>query len=142
MASKAKEVAVNEKERDDAPPIGATETTDTLPPLLDLSDAAVKRLIRIVKKRGYVTHDQVKSLSEELNSEQIEDVLAMFSEMGVNVVEYEDATDDDEKDCEEADEERHVAGILDRSPESIFERLDVAHLIGHHLEYQVVRVHL
>ena len=112
MASKAKEVAVKEKEkeRDEAPPIGAAETTDTLLPLLDLSDAAVKRLIRIAKKRGYVTHDQVKSLSEELNSEQIEDVLAMFSEMGVNVVEHEEAADDDEKDREEADEEPEAEG--------------------------------
>jgi RNA polymerase primary sigma factor len=106
MASKAKQVALKEKEKekDEAPPIGTAETIDTLLPLLDLSDAAVKRLIRIAKKRGYVTHDQVKSLSEELNSEQIEDVLAMFSEMGVNVVEHEEATDDDEKDREEADE--------------------------------------
>ena len=112
MASKAKEVAVKEKEkeRDETPPIGAAETTDTLLPLLDLSDAAVKRLIRIAKKRGYVTHDQVKSLSEELNSEQIEDVLAMFSEMGVNVVEHEEAADDDEKDREEADEEPEAEG--------------------------------
>ena len=112
MASKAKEVAVKEKEkeRDEAPPIGAAETTDTLLPLLDLSDAAVKRLIRIAKKRGYVTHDQVKSLSEELNSEQIEDGLAMFSEMGVNVVEHEEAADDDEKDREEADEEPEAEG--------------------------------
>ena len=112
MASKAKEVAVKEKEkeRDEAPPIEAAETTDTLLPLLDLSDAAVKRLIRIAKKRGYVTHDQVKSLSEELNSEQIEDVLAMFSEMGVNVVEHEEAADDDEKDREEADEEPEAEG--------------------------------
>jgi Sigma-70 factor, region 1.1 len=54
-------------------------------PLLDLSDAAVKKLIRTAKKRGYVTHDQINSMlsSEEVNSEQIEDVLAMFSEMGV-----------------------------------------------------------
>jgi len=112
MASKAKEVAVkeNEKEKDEELPIGAAETTDTLLPLLDLSDAAVKRLIRIAKKRGYVTHDQVKSLSEELNSEQIEDVLAMFSEMGVNVVEHEEAADDDEKDREEADEEPEAEG--------------------------------
>ena len=112
MASKAKEVAVKEeeKERDEAPPIGAAETTDTLLPLLDLSDAAVKRLIRIAKKCGYVTHDQVKSLSEELNSEQIEDGLAMFSEMGVNVVEHEEAADDDEKDREEADEEPEAEG--------------------------------
>ena len=112
MASKAKEVAVKEKEKekDEAPPIGTAETTDTLLPLLDLSDAAVKRLIRIAKKRGYVTHDQVKSLSEELNSEQIEDVLAMFSESGVNVVEHEEAADDDEKDREEADEETEAEG--------------------------------
>src|SRR5450830_1019123 len=62
-------------------------------PLLDLSDAAVKKLIRSAKKRGYVTHDQVSALlsSEEVKSEQIEDILAMFSEMGVNVVETEDA---------------------------------------------------
>ena len=57
--------------RSEAPPIGAAETTDTLLPLLDLSDAAVKRLIRIAKKRGYVTHDQVKSLSEELKDSAI-----------------------------------------------------------------------
>jgi RNA polymerase primary sigma factor len=112
MASKAKEVAVKEmeQEKDEAPPMGAAETKDTLLPLLDLSDAAVKKLIRIAKKRGYVTHDQVKSLSEELNSEQIEDVLAMFSEMGVNVVQHEEATDDDEKDREEADEEPEAEG--------------------------------
>jgi hypothetical protein len=62
------------------------EGSETLPdsPLLDLSDAAVKKLIRSAKKRGYVTHDQINSVlpSEEVNSEQIEDVLAMFSEMG------------------------------------------------------------
>ena len=54
-------------------------------PLLELSDAAVKKLIRSAKKRGYVTHDQINSVlrSEEVNSEQIEDVLAMFSEMGI-----------------------------------------------------------
>ena len=42
-------------------------------PLLDLSDAAVKELIRSAKKRGYVTHDQVSALlsSEEVKSEQI-----------------------------------------------------------------------
>ena len=62
-------------------------------PLLDLSDAAVKELIRSAKKRGYVTHDQINALlsSEEVKSEQIEDILAKFSEMGVNVVETEEA---------------------------------------------------
>jgi RNA polymerase primary sigma factor len=62
-------------------------------PLLDLSDAAVKALIRSAKKRGYVTHDQINALlsSEEVKSEQIEDILAKFSEMGVNVIETEEA---------------------------------------------------
>src|ERR1035437_3651202 len=58
--------------------------TPTDRPLLDLLDAAVKKLIRSAKKRGYVTHDQINALlsSEEVKSEQIEDILAMFSEMG------------------------------------------------------------
>jgi RNA polymerase primary sigma factor len=62
-------------------------------PVLDLSDAAVKELIRTAKKRGYVTHDQINALlsSEEVNSEQIETILAKFSEMGVNVVEAKGA---------------------------------------------------
>ena len=68
---------VPEKEGPETPPDS---------PLLDLSDAAIKKLIRSAKKRGYVTHGQINSLSKEVNSEQIEDVLAMFSEMGVNVV--------------------------------------------------------
>ena len=87
-----------------------TEAPDTPLPLLDLSDAAVKKLIRTAKKRGYVTHDQINSVlpSEEVNSEQIEDVLAMFSEMGVNVVETEEATDEEER--EEAEEEPESDG--------------------------------
>ena len=53
----------------------AKEGPETPPdsPLLDLSDAAVKKLIRSAKKRGYVTHDQINALlsSEEVKSEQI-----------------------------------------------------------------------
>jgi RNA polymerase primary sigma factor len=81
-------------------------------PLLDLSDAAVKKLIRTAKKRGYVTHDQINSVlpSEEVNSEQIEDVLAMFSEMGVNVVETEEPSEEGEEAREEADEEAESEG--------------------------------
>src|SRR5918992_5708684 len=100
-ASNTKEAAV----KDETPEKEGAETPDTPLPLLDLSDAAVKKLIRTAKKRGYVTHDEINAVlpSEEVNSEQIEDVLAMFSEMGVNVVETEEANDDDEK--EEADDE-------------------------------------
>src|SRR5215831_7063795 len=81
-------------------------------PLLDLSDAVVKKLIRSAKKRGYVTHDQINSVlpSEEVNSEQIEDVLAMFSEMGVNVVETEEPSEEGEEQREEPDEEAESEG--------------------------------
>src|SRR6266481_413636 len=90
------------------------EGPETLPdsPLLDLSNAAVKKLIHSAKKRGYVTHDQIKSVlpSEEVNAEQIEDVLAMFSEMGVNVVETEEPSEEGEEPREEADEEAESEG--------------------------------
>jgi len=79
--------------------------TPTDSPLLDLSDAAVKTLMRGAKKRGYVTHDQINSLSKEVNSEQIEDVLAMFSDMGVNVVETEEGSEEGGEQHEEPEEE-------------------------------------
>ena len=75
------------------------EETETAPeqqsdgPLLDLTDAAVKRMIKLAKKRGYVTYDELNEVlpSEEFSSEQIEDVLGQLSEMGINVVESEEA---------------------------------------------------
>src|SRR6202000_3321658 len=62
-------------------------------PLLDLTDAGVKRFIKQAKARGYVTMDELNKVlpSEEVTSEQIEDTLAMLSEMGVNVVENEES---------------------------------------------------
>ena len=104
MLSKTK-AAQEEKAQDEAPEKEAAEASDA--PLLDLSDAAVKKLIRSAKKRGYVTHDQINAVlpSEEVNSEQIEDVLATFSEMGVNVVENEEATEEGEEPEEEAESE-------------------------------------
>ena len=84
------------------------EGADTPPdcPLLDLSDVAVRKLIRNAKKRGYVRVDQINSVlpSKEVNSERIEDVLAMFSEMGVNVVQTGEA-EPEEEGGEEPDEE-------------------------------------
>jgi RNA polymerase primary sigma factor len=92
-----------------AEPVPAKKGPETPPdsPLLDLSDAAIKKLIRTAKKRGHVTHDEINSVlpSEEVNSEQIEDVLAMFSEMGVNVVETEEVSEEGEEQREEAEEE-------------------------------------
>ncbi|MCY1668286.1 RNA polymerase sigma factor RpoD [Rhizobium sp. SL86] len=95
MATKVKENDEAENERD-----GATDG-----PLLDLSDDAVKKMIKLAKKRGYVTMDELNAVlpSEEVTSEQIEDTMAMLSDMGINVVEDEEAEEQaaGEDDAEE-----------------------------------------
>jgi RNA polymerase primary sigma factor len=89
--------------------------------LLDLSDAAVNDLIRSAKKRGYVTHDQINALlsSEEVKSERIEDMLAKFSEMGINVVETKEAELEEEAEIgeepeEEAEDENELVEVQQR----------------------------
>ena len=61
-------------------------------PLLDLSDQSVKRLIKVGKQRGYVTHEELNAVlpSEEVTPDQIEDTMAMLSEMGITVVDQEE----------------------------------------------------
>jgi RNA polymerase primary sigma factor len=81
---------------------------------LNLSDAAVKQMIRNAKTHGYVTHDQIAALLslEEVKSEQIEDILAKLSEMGINVVETKEAESEEEaathEDLEEGGENELV----------------------------------
>jgi RNA polymerase primary sigma factor len=87
-------------------------------PLLDRSDAAVKELIRSAKKRGYVTHDQINALlsSDEVKSEQIEDVLAKLSEMGVSLeAELEEEVASREEPEEEAEGENELVEVQQRS---------------------------
>jgi len=60
--------------------------------LLDMSDRAVKKMIKTAKSQGFVTEEVLNKVlsSEELTSDQIEDVTSMLSEMGINVIENED----------------------------------------------------
>ncbi|WP_336279499.1 RNA polymerase sigma factor RpoD [Bartonella sp. CB175] len=78
-------------------------------PLLDFSDDAIKKMVKIAKKNGYVTMDELNAVlpSNEVTSEQIEDILSMFSEMGVNVVD-----DEDEIESEHYEEETVEGGDL------------------------------
>ncbi len=96
-------MATKASERDDTQDAPEQQTDS---PLLDLTDAAVKRMIKLAKKRGYVTYDELNGVlpSEEFTSEQIEDVLGQLSEMGINVIESEDA-DDAAGEGEEGEEE-------------------------------------
>ena len=59
---------------------------------LDMSQAAVKKMIADAKERGYITYDQLNTVlpPEQVASEQIEDVMSMLSEMGINVIEDEE----------------------------------------------------
>jgi RNA polymerase primary sigma factor len=97
----------------ETPEKDGAETPDAPLPVLDLSDAAVKKMIKQAKKRGYVTYEQLNAVmpSEEVTSEKIEDVLAMMNEMGINVVETEEA-DNDEEEREEPEEEEAESGEL------------------------------
>ncbi len=118
VATKAKVVA-DEKDNKKlvaAPEKEAPEATPDNPlPLLDLSDAAVKKMIKQAKKRGYVTHDQLNAVlpSEEVSSDQIEDVYAMLNEMGINVVDSDEAEQDEEaKATDETDDDDETDGEL------------------------------
>ncbi|HEX7886528.1 MAG TPA: RNA polymerase sigma factor RpoD [Phenylobacterium sp.] len=96
------------------------ETTAGDGPLLDLTDAAVKKFIKQAKTRGYVTMDELNKVlpSEEVTSEQIEDTLAMLSEMGVNVVESEDDAEGGEVAV------REESAVVETTKEPAYDRTD------------------
>ncbi len=92
----------------------ATAEQDAETTLLDVTAAGVKRLIAKGKERGYVTFDELNAIlpPDQNSSEQIEDVMANFSEMGIQVVESEENEEGElpvakaEKAEEEAEEEQ------------------------------------
>ncbi|MEQ8936208.1 MAG: sigma-70 family RNA polymerase sigma factor, partial [Amphiplicatus sp.] len=88
----------------------APETEAPDGPILDLNDADVKKLIKTAKARGYVTYDELNAIlpSEEFSTDQIEDVMAQLSEMGINVVEHEE--DEEETAAEPAADEDDAEG--------------------------------
>ena len=75
------------KDNDDAKPEAEEQDVS-----LDMSQAAVKKMIADARERGYITYDQLNSVMppEQVSSEQIEDVMSMLSEMGINIVENEE----------------------------------------------------
>src|SRR5262245_66459093 len=85
--SKSEETTTEEKDAPDGP-------------ILDLSDAAVKKMIKAAKTRGFVTHEELNKVlpSEEFSSEQIEDVMSQLNEMGINVVDSEEEGEAAEED--------------------------------------------
>jgi RNA polymerase primary sigma factor len=85
-------------------------------PLIDLNEASIKKLIARAKRRGVITYDELNEAlpQDQMSSEQIEDIMAAISEMGVNIVESdEDAVDPEEKEVDEIDDSD---GMPDRAP--------------------------
>jgi RNA polymerase primary sigma factor len=97
-----------------------TESTGGDGPLLDLTDAGVKKFIKQAKARGYVTMDELNKVlpSEEVTSEAIEDTLAMLSEMGVNVVEAEEDAEGGEVAV------REETQVVETAKEPAYDRTD------------------
>jgi RNA polymerase primary sigma factor len=114
MATKIKTAQKDKKDEVVEKEANPEATPDTPLPLLDLSDAAVKKMIKAAKKRGYVTHDELNAVlpSEEVSSDQIEDIYAMLNEMGINVVEAEEAEPGEIAEAQAEPEEDEPEGEL------------------------------
>ncbi|WP_375280421.1 RNA polymerase sigma factor RpoD [Pseudooctadecabacter sp.] len=73
---------------------------------LDMSQAAVKKMIMEARERGTITYDQLNKVlpPDQVSSDQIEDVMSMLNEMGIQVTEEEESeeVDDDGKGKEVA----------------------------------------
>jgi RNA polymerase primary sigma factor len=97
------------REEQDTP---AAETADS--PLLDLSDQAVKKLIKVAKSRGYITYDELNEVlpSNEVSSEQIEDIMSMLSDMGINVIDADEAEEADATAIDDEDEDRSMTAAM------------------------------
>jgi hypothetical protein len=111
MANKTKGTPQKEEAWEKGP-----ATPDAPLPLLDLSDAAVTKMIKQATKRGYVTHEQLNAVipSEAVTSEQIEHILAALNEMGINVVETGEAEADEEEAGEKPESEETEFGRTGR----------------------------
>ena len=85
--------------------------------MLDLTDAAVKKMIKQAKKRGFVTFDQLNEVlpSDTTSPEQIEDIMSMLSDMGINVSEAEEADSEDEKEEAEDDTDNELVEVTQKA---------------------------
>ncbi|GGB98729.1 RNA polymerase sigma factor RpoD [Novosphingobium endophyticum] len=97
-------------------------------PLIDLNEASIKKLIARAKRRGVITYDELNEAlpQDQMSSEQIEDIMAAISEMGVNIVESdEDAQGDDDNEVEEVDSDESAPKmVVETKKKETVERTD------------------
>jgi RNA polymerase primary sigma factor len=92
-------------------PAGGGEGNDSDAPLIDLNDADVKKVIARAKKRGYITYDQLNEAlpQGEMTSDQIEDMSAALNEMGINIVDNDEAGEEGETEAQPEEDEPEAA---------------------------------
>ena len=95
-------------------------------PLLDLTDASVKKFIKAAKARGYVTHDELNKVlpSDEVTPDQIEDVMSALSDMGINVVESEEEAEEPEEPETTAVAKTKATGVATTGKSDRYDRTD------------------
>lgn len=100
----------------------ATAEQDVETTLLDVTTVAVKRLVAKGKERGYITFDELNAIlpPDQNSSEQIEDVMANFSEMGIQVVESEESEEGEApvakaEKADDAEEEEQTGNVDEAS---------------------------
>ncbi|GAA0335806.1 RNA polymerase sigma factor RpoD [Sphingomonas oligophenolica] len=93
------------------------EVTDA--PLIDLNDASIKKLVARAKKRGYITYEQLNEAlpQDQMSSDQLEDVMSALNEMGVNIVENDEAGEDGEEAEQPEDEVESVDASEESAPQ-------------------------
>ncbi|QCK88273.1 RNA polymerase sigma factor RpoD [Phreatobacter aquaticus] len=90
-------------------------------PLLDLSDAGVRAMIKRAKKRGYVTIDEINEVmpAASFTSDQIEDMNSMLSEMGINVVDNDETAEDGDREAEAAEPDEPDSELQEATPRAV-----------------------
>ncbi|MFA6113920.1 MAG: RNA polymerase sigma factor RpoD [Sphingomonas sp.] len=107
-----------------------TENSDA--PLIDLNDASIKKLVARAKKRGYITYEQLNEAlpQDQMSSDQLEDVMSALNEMGINIVENDEAGEDGEEadqpedEVESVDSSEESAPALDVKKKEVIDRTD------------------
>ncbi|HXS50609.1 MAG TPA: RNA polymerase sigma factor region1.1 domain-containing protein, partial [Sphingomicrobium sp.] len=103
--------------KNEAQEVDTAEAGDA--PLIDLNDASIRKLIARAKKRGFITIDELNEAlpQDQMSSEQIEDIMSAINDMGINVVEAaEDSEDEDDKNEPEPAIDEEVDPLDDGGP--------------------------
>ena len=111
------------KPDDDSKSVDQQESGDSM---IDLSQAKVKKMISDARARGYITYDELNDVlpPNQVSSEQIEDVMSMLSEMGINIVEGEDAEDESSREVAVVENSPEKSVVVAQSTTEKLDRTD------------------